>query len=98
MLLLVGFVSISALAEIFFLGNLFSDKFREFPFSGAIAQLVEHLLCKQGVMGSSPVSSSFFDRGRACFYCACSSKSYLLPGRSYRVSDRPLSKIKEIGP
>jgi hypothetical protein len=27
-------------------------------FSGAIAQLEEHLLCKQGVRGSSPLSST----------------------------------------
>jgi hypothetical protein len=33
-------------------------------FPGAIAQLEEHLLCKQGVRGSSPLSSTwgFFDR------------------------------------
>jgi hypothetical protein len=27
-------------------------------FAGAIAQLEEHLLCKQGVRGSSPLSST----------------------------------------
>ena len=29
---------------------------------GALAQLVEHLLCKQGVNGSNPLSSTIFSR------------------------------------
>jgi hypothetical protein len=32
---------------------------RELRFPGAIAQLEEHLLCKQGVRGSSPLSSTW---------------------------------------
>ena len=28
---------------------------------GAVAQLVEHLLCKQGVVGSSPIRSTLYD-------------------------------------
>ena len=28
--------------------------------SGAVAQLVEHLLCKQGVVGSTPISSTIY--------------------------------------
>jgi hypothetical protein len=37
---------------------------RDLRFPGAIAQLEEHLLCKQGVRGSSPLSSTrrFFRR------------------------------------
>ena len=31
---------------------------------GGVAQLVEHLLCKQGVVGSNPVASIFVDRLR----------------------------------
>ena len=31
-------------------------------FSGAIAQLGEHLLCKQGVRGSIPRSSTILDK------------------------------------
>jgi hypothetical protein len=31
---------------------------RDLRFCGAIAQLEEHLLCKQGVRGSSPLSST----------------------------------------
>jgi hypothetical protein len=31
---------------------------------GAVAQLGEHLLCKQGVTGSIPVSSTIFGRER----------------------------------
>jgi hypothetical protein len=27
-------------------------------FSGVVAQLVEHLLCKQGVIGSNPIGST----------------------------------------
>jgi hypothetical protein len=34
---------------------------RDLRFPGAIAQLVEHLLCKQGVRGSSPLSSTHPD-------------------------------------
>ena len=30
----------------------------ECRFGGAVAQLVEHLLCKQGVVGSSPIRST----------------------------------------
>ena len=29
--------------------------------SGDLAQLVEHLLCKQGVNGSNPLSSTIFE-------------------------------------
>ena len=29
-----------------------------FPLLGDVAQLVEHLLCKQGVVGSSPIVST----------------------------------------
>lgn len=28
-----------------------------FPFTGAVAQLEEHLLCKQEVVGSNPIGS-----------------------------------------
>jgi hypothetical protein len=31
---------------------------------GDVAQLVEHLLCKQGVVGSSPIVSTILLRGR----------------------------------
>ena len=31
---------------------------RGFGFTGAVAQLGEHLLCKQGVVGSIPISST----------------------------------------
>jgi hypothetical protein len=35
-----------------------SNQPRDLRFPGAIAQLEEHLLCKQGVRGSSPLSST----------------------------------------
>jgi hypothetical protein len=35
-----------------------SNQARDLRFPGAIAQLEEHLLCKQGVRGSSPLSST----------------------------------------
>ena len=38
---------------------------RELRFPGAIAQLEEHLLCKQGVRGSSPLSSTASSRAKA---------------------------------
>ena len=34
---------------------------------GAVAQLGEHLLCKQGVTGSIPVSSTNFERSVRCW-------------------------------
>ena len=33
--------------------------------TGGVAQLGEHLPCKQGVMGSIPIISTKWDRGRA---------------------------------
>ena len=33
--------------------------------SGDVAQLVEHLVCNQGVVGSSPIVSTIFASGRA---------------------------------
>ena len=33
---------------------------------GVVAQLVEHLLCKQGVVSSSLISSTKTKRGRGC--------------------------------
>ena len=34
------------------------------PAHGGIAQLVEHLLCKQGVIGSNPFTSTIREDGR----------------------------------
>ena len=34
------------------------DKYLIYSLFGAVAQLVEHLLCKQGVVGSSPIRST----------------------------------------
>ena len=36
----------------------FNSFFANYPDYGAIAQLGEHLLCKQGVVGSIPTSST----------------------------------------
>ena len=36
------------------------DRKDEEPAHGGIAQLVEHLLCKQGVIGSNPFTSTIF--------------------------------------
>jgi len=34
---------------------------------GALAQLGEHLLCKQGVIGSIPIGSTIFSKALRCF-------------------------------
>jgi hypothetical protein len=34
-----------------------------YPWFGGVAQLGEHLLCKQGVVGSSPITSTSFGDG-----------------------------------
>ena len=38
---------------------------------GRVAQLGEHLLCKQGVTGSIPVTSTNFLLCLYCFSCLC---------------------------
>jgi hypothetical protein len=44
---------------------------------GAIAQLGEHLLCKQGVRGSIPRSSTMLDKSMLDFYQSCSYLTYV---------------------
>ena len=39
-----------------------------YPDIGAIAQLGEHLLCKQGVRGSIPRSSTMLDKSMQCVF------------------------------
>ena len=35
--------------------------FKDIDHIGVVAQLVEHLLCKQGVAGSNPAGSTIYD-------------------------------------
>ncbi len=43
-------------------GGWNGDRQRRLKSYGAVAQLVEHLLCKQDVIGSIPFSSTIFSR------------------------------------
>jgi hypothetical protein len=43
---------------------------------GRVAQLGEHLLCKQGVAGSNPVTSTTLIRTEACGYAVTSISSF----------------------
>ena len=48
--------------EITFRCSIFEDRFLENPYGG-VAQLGEHLPCKQGVMGSNPIISTSRENG-----------------------------------
>ena len=61
------------------------------PPRGGLAQLVEHLLCKQGVNGSSPLSSTREREKRSLTCCERREKKTSLAWRA--VPPRPLSGV-----
>ncbi len=63
---------------------------------GAMAQLVAHLLCKQGVTGSSPVGSTFLALMVAGFVCELPQFIWRWPHMS-SVSEAALPVVKPAG-
>ena len=53
------------------------------PGNGGVAQLGEHLLCKQGVIGSIPFTSTTFQEVRSEGTVVC--LGFCLLGRRYRL-------------
>ena len=68
---------------------------------GDVAQLVEHLLCKQGVGGSSPLVSTFpvrgpFPRSRSTFPGSTTYRQPLTDGGGERIDTRTAAEVGTI--
>lgn len=57
---------------------------------GGLAQLGEHLLCKQGVVGSIPSSST---NHQCRFFIPVSRKVLAVRGEKYALAIEPVSKL-----
>lgn len=64
------------------------------PPHGVLAQLVERLLCKQNVRGSSPLDSiGTYGAIFVKFYCGCNSVVEWLPSKQFVVGSSPINRL-----